>query len=510
MAVDLEERLKEACRSGDSRAVRALLKAGAGIESRHDVYDDHGAFYTGMTPLMLACWSPQSNAKVVAVLLDSGADLHATSDGGVTALWYAAGGGDDWHEGNEYDDSSYVKRLELLLQAGGDPNEVADNGRSVMNEASGQGSAARVKLLLERGALPNAIRVPDQHKIGLTGKIARELLFAGAFNHTDRPDSFTIPLFGAAESGSVETVELLLSAGATADTRSSDGKTAVCFAKTPEVMRVLIDAGAPLRSVRGWRDELDEAFDKGRYDVAEALIEAAGGLSGWGDPGERLDRYVGVNMDPCAVELLIKHGAPIDHRGEHGRTLLHTAAWQGDGNGGRENEVVVGVMRILLDAGLDPRAKDDQGMEPIHEAASGDWGSPTSIRMLIEAGANADARNRDGDTPLMLAAGNGDLESARALLEGGADPKLKNKGKTALKIARDYAEMSAGWAGSGGGFVMKGFMKGASWLVGKAFGMPKELSGTLDFDMGSVYAETHERAKELVTLLERAESSRIS
>jgi ankyrin repeat protein len=508
MASDLDQKLAQACRSGDARAARAVIKRGADTESRHDVYDDHGAFYTGMTPLMLACWSRQSNPETVAALLGFGADPHTTSDGGVTALWYSAGGGDDWHQGDSYDDESYAKRLELLLQAGGDPNEVADNGRSAMNEAASQGSASRVRLLLDAGARPNAIRVPDRHKAGLAGKIARELLFANVFDDTDGPPSFTVPLFSAAESGSVETVKLLLEAGAKADTKASDGKTAVCFARTPEVLRVLLDAGTPLHSVRGWRDELDEAFDNERYDLAGALIKESGGLRKWGDPGERINRYVGVNMDPKAVELLIRHGAPLDHRGEHGMTLLHTAAWQGDGNGGRENEVVAGVMRVLLDAGLDPRAKDDRGWEPIHEASSGDWGSPTSIRLLIEAGADPDARTRDGETPLMLTAGHGDLESSRALLEGGADPTLMNKGKTALKIAQDYADMSAGWAGSGGGLLMKGFMKGTSWLVGKAFGMPKELSGAMDIDMGAHYAETHKEALELVKLLERAESDR--
>lgn len=499
-----DEELAVACRNGDVKSVRAALAAGADIESRHQVYDDHGAFFEGLTPLMLACWSPQSHARVVGALLKAGADPHATSSGGVTALWYAAGGGDDWLQGIEFDDADYAERLRLMLAAGGNPNEVADNGRSAMNEAASQGSASRVRLLLDAGARPNAIRVPDVHKIGLTGKIARELLFSKVFEDTDGPHSFSIPLFAAAESGSVETVQLLIDAGATVDIKASDGKTAVCFAKDADVLNVLLESGAPLRSVRGWSDELDEAFDHERYDVAEALIRAAGGLSGWGDPGERLHRYVGVNMDARAARILIAHGAPLDHRGEHGATLLHTLAWQGDGNGGRENEVVVAVMRVLLDAGLDPRAKDDRGWEPIHEAADGDWGSPTSLRMLIEAGADPDARTRDGETPLFLAAANGDLESARVVLDYGADPMLKCKGDTALSKARSYAKNSAAWAGSGGDTILKGFMKGTSWLIGKAFGMPKELGQAPSLDFGSIYADKHKEAQELVSLLEEA------
>jgi ankyrin repeat protein len=456
---------------------------------------------------MLACWSPESNPKTVSALLALGANPHATSDGGVTALWYAAGGGDDWHQGNEYDEGSYIKRLELMLKAGGDPNEVADNGRSAMYEAASQGSALRVRALLGAGARPNAIRVPDMLKVGLTGKIARELLFSKVFDHTDGPDSFTIPLFGAAESGSVETVRLLIEAGAKVDIKSSDGKTAVCFAKNADVLNVLLDAGTPLRTVRGWRDELDEAFDNQRYDVAQALIEVAGGLQGWGDPGERLDRYVGVNMDPDAVKVLVENGAPVQYKDKESRTLLHTLAWQGDGNGGRENELVEAVMRILLDAGLDPSARDNRGLQPVHEAVAGDWGSPTSLKILLDAGADPDSRTPEGETPLMLAAGGCELECVRILLEHGADPTLKCRGKSALDKAREYAANSAGWASSGGDTLLKGFMKGTSWLLGKAFGAPKELAGAMDFDFNSHYAETHEKAKEMVEVLRRAISA---
>jgi ankyrin repeat protein len=54
-------------------------------------------------------------------------------------------------------------------------------------------------------------------------------------------------------------------------------------------------------------------------------------------------------------------------------------------------------------------------------------------RLLVEAGAQLDFRNRDGRTALMLACAEGNVGSANVLLEGGADPSVSDlDGRTAL------------------------------------------------------------------------------
>jgi hypothetical protein len=58
----------------------------------------------------------------------------------------------------------------------------------------------------------------------------------------------------------------------------------------------------------------------------------------------------------------------------------------------------------------------------MHEAAYGDWGSATAVRVLLELGAEADSVNRRGVTPLMLAADRGERACLELLLAAGADP----------------------------------------------------------------------------------------
>jgi hypothetical protein len=81
-----------AAREGDADQVERLLSQGADPNATSPA-NRFGYWLMGrLTPLMAASCSPRSNAKVVALLLASGADVHRVSQGGVTALWYAAGG----------------------------------------------------------------------------------------------------------------------------------------------------------------------------------------------------------------------------------------------------------------------------------------------------------------------------------------------------------------------------------------------------------------------------------
>lgn len=74
------------------------------------------------------------------------------------------------------------------------------------------------------------------------------------------------------------------------------------------------------------------------------------------------------------------------------------------------------------------------GWTPLHEACSYGWHNIAVI--LIQAGANVNARGMGDDTPLHDAANNGHLKVVKYLVECGADPYLKNKkGKMPFDVA---------------------------------------------------------------------------
>ena len=63
--------------------------------------------------------------------------------------------------------------------------------------------------------------------------------------------------------------------------------------------------------------------------------------------------------------------------------------------------------------------------------------TPEAIESLLKAGADIEARDKDGETPLIIAARSNNPEVIEVLLTGGANAKAKNEaGETALDYAK--------------------------------------------------------------------------
>ena len=96
----------------------------------------------------------------------------------------------------------------------------------------------------------------------------------------------------------------------------------------------------------------------------------------------------------------------------------------------------------LIQDGANVNAKNDTGTTPLMIAA-GNNPNPEVLKVLIEAGADVNAQNKDGSTPLILAAlRNTNPEVLTALLEAGADAKVKDdEGKRALDYAMENEKL---------------------------------------------------------------------
>jgi ankyrin repeat protein len=107
-------------------------------------------------------------------------------------------------------------------------------------------------------------------------------------------------------------------------------------------------------------------------------------------------------------------------------TALHFAAFFGQPE----------AAALLLAFGADPHAVSPTFGEvtPLHSAAAA--GNNATARALLEAGADANTRQRGGFTPLHTAASTGNVELVDALLARGADASLAaDDGKTAADLA---------------------------------------------------------------------------
>ena len=100
----------------------------------------------------------------------------------------------------------------------------------------------------------------------------------------------------------------------------------------------------------------------------------------------------------------------------------------------------VRVAELLVAHGADCRAKNRRGAEPLHYAADANRWDPTAqaetIEVPLSIGADPNAVDSGGVTPLHRAVRTRSLAAVRALLDGGADSRQPNKaGSTPLHLA---------------------------------------------------------------------------
>src|SRR5262249_35870087 len=126
-------------------------------------------------------------------------------------------------------------------------------------------------------------------------------------------------------------------------------------------------------------------------------------------------------------EMLEDDAAMANVYSPEGWTPLHLAAHFGHTN----------AVRWLLGAGADVRARSKNALanQPLHAAAAGK--APGELLpLLLDAGADVNASEHGGFTPIQQCAENGDLAAAQLLLARGADSRAQaDDGRTALAFA---------------------------------------------------------------------------
>jgi ankyrin repeat protein len=105
-------------------------------------------------------------------------------------------------------------------------------------------------------------------------------------------------------------------------------------------------------------------------------------------------------------------------------TGLHLAGYFG----------IESIVKLLLDTGADVEAKDGNGQTPLLWVAQG--GNEAVVKLLLDAGADIEAKDSNDQTPLLRAAKNGHEAIVKLLLDKGVDINVENaNGQTALLLA---------------------------------------------------------------------------
>lgn len=153
-----------------------------------------------------------------------------------------------------------------------------------------------------------------------------------------------------------------------------------------------------------------------RGDAAQIKRLAQGvDLNARGDKGVTLLQWAILSESKQGFVELLDLGADAAAPGIDGKTAMHLAATVND----------LSFLRVLLERGVSPNLTNPEtGRTPLAETAYGEH--LEQARLLLHAGANPNAADLMGNTPLHVAAKTGKGRLVLALLDANADPRAVN------------------------------------------------------------------------------------
>jgi ankyrin repeat protein len=465
-----------AARAGDAELVQMLVYAGANVKAATRL----GAY----TPLMMAAQS--GHAAAVQALVAGGSDVKATSTTGTTPLMFAAESGD-------------TKTLGLLIDAGADVNaKETAMGQTPLMFATAYNRLEAVRLLLARGAdvkatskvvdltklsspeeeffrqrapqqqSPGGPRPPDvagvtrQYRynelVGTSGgfsalhfaarqgymEVVQALVEGGADVNQINPGDKSSPLVVATINGYFDIGTFLLEKGANPNLSTDNG-----VAPLYGTLNVQWAPKALYPQPQAYRQQQTTYLD-----YMKMLLDKGA------DPNARLMRkvwYSGYNFDLAGVDEIgatpfwrAAYGGDVDamkllvsHGADSTIATIKPAGRPRTGDGDRFNVQDV--------SGLPPVPVGGPAVTPLHAATGVGYaegfaanshryapaGLLIAVKYLVEeTGADVNAVDHEGNTPLHNAAARGDVEMIKYLVSKGADvSRVNREGQTTADMA---------------------------------------------------------------------------
>ncbi|XP_037033284.1 putative ankyrin repeat protein RF_0381 isoform X1 [Bradysia coprophila] len=371
---------------------------------KNDVRDDINLFLRtyedeinnkgGCSPLHIAALFSE---KVVDYLIKNGSDVNALDNGNLSPLYFAAEGGND-------------KIVEMLVNNGADVSISNNKGMTELHVAAYNGFDKIADILIKAGANVDAL-----NEVKWT------------------------PLFYAGVNDSVPVANLLIQNGAQVNAQNNDGLSILAIAiiaadsERYNCVEFLLNNGAdPNLAKEMTFVPLYFAVQNGNAKIVELLIQKGANVNFRDEDQLAPLHFASIKGGTREIiELLVNNGADVNHSSKHGATALLVAI--------SERNTVVANALIAIGADVN-RAEYKYGQLPLHLAAQ--HGITSTIRLLIEKGANLQGTDNDNNTPLHYAAESGKYAAVNALIRAGADVNaVTNDGVTPLKMAIHYRHL---------------------------------------------------------------------
>ena len=328
--------LHKACEQGNLDKVKEIIIKGGQDINKVDKW--------GWRPLMLAAsWG---HAHVAKELINNSVDVHLKGPIGRTALHWAA-----------YRGRGEV--VQVLRANGAGLNEVDKGGQTPLMHAAEWGHDEVVIELVRAGADLMAVDEQEQNALHIACKaghvgVVRLLIQAGIHVNAFDKQKQT-PLMLAVEGKYRSVVAALVEAGAFVNVKKPSGKTAILMTTSYDLMQ-LMAIDVPGLSIEDRTHILWYACNIGDVRMVDAVIRAG-----------------------CSLDKLNEGVSPLMEAVKHGYDEI-------------TKKLILGGCKVDL------RDSTDKGRSALHYAA--EYNHVSSAALLVEAGANVTALDKDSRTPL--------------------------------------------------------------------------------------------------------------
>lgn len=232
------------------------------------------------------------------------------------------------------------------------------------------------------------------------------------------------PLHAAVYMGSTAVLKYLLARVAPSELNQCvdlEGNAALhyaCVYGRLDMVSILLSHGADVSAKnRGGATPMLLAYHSGRLGVVTALVAAGASITSANDRGESLLHH---SQDQSVIQYAIRHGASVDARNQDGNTPLHLQCLR---SGALKSPKLV---EVLVKAGADVNAINKRGQTPAHLCCYGDGDSLDATLGTLGILANAKA-----DFALRDVVGQSLLHYAMAY---DLHPRPRNKGRVAWQM----------------------------------------------------------------------------
>ncbi|UYV85155.1 PPP1R16B [Cordylochernes scorpioides] len=271
-----------------------------------------------------------------------------------------------------------IEEVRRLLTLGVSPDSTNEDGLTALHQFCNNSLIFKRKLKVQR---KSALMVTTllQCCIDASEAMVKLLVEFGADVNAKDSEQWT-PLHAAATCGHINLVKFLI---AHAPSVMKIRNYFRCFHIMRTVSNVICSDAELLAVNADGNMPYDICEDESTLDYIETEMAKRGITQ------ELIDDTRAANENQMLEDMkrLLDQGGDLEVQDNQGATPLHVASANG----------YVSVVEFLLDNNVAPDAADQDHWQPIHAAAC--WGHPEVIELLVQAGANLNAKTKNGETP---------------------------------------------------------------------------------------------------------------